>query len=256
MAGWTDQMASDTRLLRDRGSYGIAMLDVCCGAGGAARGYKRAGFYVIGVDKDPQPNYAGDEFIQADAVEFLDRMIIDGGVWAQTWIDRGLFACVHASTPCQAHSDLQKQNKRDYPDLIGPVRERLLEWGIPYVMENVEGAPLIDPVMLCGTMFPALRVIRHRLFETTFPLEAPAHGKHPLVFTHDKRKRHYGQLDQNVSFVQVTGGGNCTVSNKRAAMGINWMTGKELNEAIPPAYTEHVGRYLMAALEQPLAVAA
>lgn len=221
------------------------LLDVCCGAGGAARGYQRAGFYVVGVDKSPQPRYAGNQFVQGDAIEFLQRMVA-GGTFE--WKGPGLFACAHASPPCQAHSDLQKQNKRSYPDLIGPVRDLLLEWGIPYVIENVEGAPLIFPKTLCGTSFPGLRVIRHRLFETSFVLAAPTHVRHPLVFTHDKRKAHYGKLDQNVSFVQVTGGGNCTVANKRAAMGIDWMTGKELNEAIPPAYTEFVGRQLMSAL--------
>jgi len=72
----------------------------------------------------------------------------------------------------------------------------------------------------------------------------PAHPRHPLVFTHDKRKAHYGKLDQDESFVQVTGGGNCRVRNKRAAMGIDWMTGSELNEAIPPAYTQFIGERL------------
>jgi DNA (cytosine-5)-methyltransferase 1 len=226
--------------LTPRGSFDSrpVLLDVCCGAGGAAEGYKRRGFRVIGIDKDPQPRYAGDEFIQADAIEFLDRMLASDAY--------RLFAGAHASPPCQAHSDLQKQSKREYPDLIAPVRERLQTWGIPYVIENVEGAPLVDPAMLCGTMFPGLRVIRHRLFEANFHLQAPVHGKHPLVFTHDKRKAHYGQLDQDTSFVQVTGGGNATVANKAAAMGIGWMTGAELNEAIPPAYAEHVGQYLMA----------
>lgn len=90
-------------------------------------------------------------------------------------------------------------------------------------------------------MFEGLRVLRHRLFESNVPLVAPPHGKHPLVFTHDKRKAHYGKLDQNTSYVQVTGGGNCTLANKRAAMGIDWMNGRELNEAIPPAYTSYVG---------------
>lgn len=149
----------------------------------------------------------------------------------------------------RAYCDLQKQNKREYPDLIEPVRERLHETGIPYVIENIDSAPLRDPIMLCGTMFPGLRILRHRLFESNVPIEAPTpHPKHPLVFTHDKRKAHHGKLDQNTSFVQVTGGGNCTVANARDAMGIDWMTKNEINEAIPPAYTQHVGCYLMDAL--------
>jgi DNA (cytosine-5)-methyltransferase 1 len=167
------------------------------------------------------------------------------------WIGPGLFSAVHASPPCQAWSDLQKQNKREYPDLIGPTRELLDAWlwdGVPYVIENVEGAPLRSPVTLCGTGFPGLRVIRHRQFETNWPLAQPPHvDRHPLVFTHDKRKAHHGRLDQDSSYVQVTGGGNCTVANKRAAMGIDWMIGRELNEAVPPAYTEYIGAELRAA---------
>jgi DNA (cytosine-5)-methyltransferase 1 len=210
------------------------LLDLFCGAGGAAMGYYSAGFEVIGVDIDPQPNYPF-EFIQGNALEWLA---------APRFIAHA-FDVVHASPPCQAYSDLQKQNKRDYPDLIAPVREGIRATGLPYVIENVEGAPLIDPILLCGTMFPPLRVIRHRLFESNVNLIAPLHPRHPLVFTHDKRKAHYGKLDQDTAFVQVTGGGNCTVANKRDAMGCPWMTGREVNEAIPPAYAELVGRQVM-----------
>ena len=123
----------------------------------------------------------------------------------------------------------------------------LNESGRPWIIENVEGAPLINPITLCGTMFPSLRVIRHRLFESNVELVAPKHSSpHPLVFTHDKRKRHYGKLDQDSSFVQVTGGGNCTMDNARNAMGIDWMKTKvELNESIPPAYTEYLGKQLI-----------
>lgn len=226
------------------------LLDVCCGAGGAAEGYKRAGFYVVGIDVHPQPRYVGDRFIQADALRALDALRIHG--WHTPdgdYLEAEDFAAIHASFPCQAWSDLQKQNKRNYPDLIFVGRRMLRDIGLPYVIENVEGAPLIDPIVLCGTMFPGLRVLRHRLFEASFPLVAPWHApKHPLVFTHDKRKAHHGKLEQDTSFVQVTGGGNCTVANKRAAMGIDWMTGAEINEAIPPAYTEYVGAFLRAAL--------
>ena len=154
--------------------------------------------------------------------------------------------------PCQAYSDLQHRSGWQYPDLIEPVRELLEATGLPYVIENVPEAPLKDPTILCGTMFPELRVIRHRGFETNWPASPFPHRKiHPLVFTHDKRKDHYGLLDQNESFVQVTGGGNCTVANKRKAMGIDWMIGRELNEAIPPAYTEFIGTQLLAHLKVP-----
>jgi DNA (cytosine-5)-methyltransferase 1 len=205
------------------------LLDLFCGAGGAAVGYSQAGFTVIvGVDIESRPNYPF-AFVQGDALE--------------PPVDLGEFDLIHASPPCQRYSDLAHRNGNgdEWPNLIGPTRDLLEPSGRPWVIENVEGAPLRDPVMLCGTMFPGLRVIRHRLFEASFPIEAPKHGRHPLVFTHDKRKAHYGRLNQDTAFVQVTGGGNCTVKNARDAMGVGWMTKAELNEAIPPAFTEWVG---------------
>ena len=215
------------------------LLDLFCCAGGAAVGYYRAGFDVIGVDKDMQPNYPF-RFLRADwefGLEVLGKRA----------------DAIHASPPCQFYSDLihRNGNPDDWPDLIPPVQDALRATGLPYVIENVEGrAPLRDPITLCGTMFPGLRVIRHRLFESNVPLVAPEHPQHPLVFTHDKRKGHYGKLDQDTSFVQVTGGGNARVANKRDAMGIDWMNGSELNEAIPPAYTEHIGAQLLEALSE------
>ncbi len=203
-------------------------------------GYHRADFEVIGVDIDPQPNFPF-EFIQSDALT-LDP----------EWV--ASFDVIHASPPCQSYSDLAKRNRNGHmwPRLIEPVRDMLNRSGRPYIIENVEGAPLIEPVVLCGTMFPGLRVIRHRLFESNIDLEVPPHGEHPLVFTHDKRKAHYGKLNQDTSFVQVTGGGNCTMKNARDAMGgIDWMKTKtELNESIPPAYTEYLGRQMLEYLAQ------
>jgi len=190
-------------------------------------GLHRAGFEVVGVDIQKKDRYPF-EFYQADALTFP----LDG------------FDLIWASPPCQRFSDLAKRNGNAdaWPDLVAPIRERLISSGTPYIIENVEGAPLLNPVMLCGTMFPGLRVLRHRLFETSFPVVAPPHGRHPLVFTMDKRKAHYGNMDQNTSFVQVTGGGNCSKANAADAMGIDWMTKEELNEAIPPAYSEYLGR--------------
>jgi DNA (cytosine-5)-methyltransferase 1 len=213
------------------------LLDLFCGAGGAAMGYSRAGFDVVGIDIAPQPHYPF-EFKNADVMEVMK----DCGRWVRS------FDAIHASPPCQHYSDLGKRNGNadDWPDLIGPVRDKLLRIGLPYVIENVDGAPLIDPVILCGVSFPELRVIRHRLFESNVSLVAAPHKTHPLVFTHDKRKAHYGRLDQDTAYVSVNGGGNCRVTNKRDAMGVPWMNGKEANEAIPPAYTEFIGRQLMA----------
>jgi DNA (cytosine-5)-methyltransferase 1 len=212
----------------------LRLLDLFCCAGGAGVGYARAGFEVVGVDIVPRPSYPY-EFIQADAMG-LDPQFIAS------------FDAIHASPPCQSYSDLAKRNGNghEWPRLIEPVREMLRASDRPYVIENVEGSPLLNPVVLCGTMFPGLRVLRHRLFEANFPIEAPPHKKHPKVHTFDKRKSHFGKTNEWTDFVQVTGGGNCTLAAARQAMGIDWMTKGEINEAIPPAYTEHIGRQLMA----------
>lgn len=216
------------------------LLDLFCKAGGAAAGYHAAGFFVVGIDQHWQPNYP---FFQRRETLYDEQEHA-----FVCWI-RENFDAVHASPPCQAHTDLQRQSKRDYPCFIEATRRILTRTGLPFVIENVEGAPLINPVKLCGTMFPELRVLRHRLFEVNFPLWAPDCKPHPLVFTHDKRKAHYGKLDQNTSFVQVTGGGNCSKANAADAMRIDWMTKEELNEAIPPAYTRFIGRQLLNYIE-------
>ena len=132
-----------------------------------------------------------------------------------------------------------------WPRLIEPVREMLANSGLPFVIENVDGAPLIDAVILCGTMFPKLRVLRHRLFEANFDIVPPPHKKHPRVHTFDRRKSHFGKTDEWKDFVQVTGGGNCTLAAAREAMGIDWMTKAEINESIPPAYTQLIGQQLL-----------
>jgi|SRR5581483_10168187 len=212
------------------------LLDLFCCAGGASVGYHRAGFEVVGVDIKRQPNYPFS-FVQADVLSLDERFIAS-------------FDAVHASPPCQSYSDLAKRNRNAdaWPRLISPVRRMLIKTGLPYVIENVEGAPLRNPVMLCGTMFPGLRVLRHRLFEANFLILTPPHGKHPKVHTFDKRKSHYGKTDDMRDFVQVTGGGNCSIAAARDAMGIDWMTKPELNEAIPPAYTTWIGKQLLSHL--------
>lgn len=236
---------------RSHGDWGMSgrprLLDLFCCAGGAAMGYHEAGFDVVGVDIMPQPRYPF-LFVQSDAVELLRSAVMrrerSGTFWHGQWFNG--FDAVHASPPCQKHTDLARQNKRDYPCFIEPIRALLKASGLPYVIENVEGAPLLSPTMLCGTMFPETRVIRHRLFETNWPLSAPPHGKHPLVYTMDKRKAHYGKLDEWTSPVQVTGGGNCSKAAAADAMGMPWATKQELNEAVPPAYTRFIGRQLLA----------
>lgn len=236
----------------------MRLLDLFSGAGGAGTGYRRAGFNVYGVDIDPQPNYPYT-FVQADALttlrDLLDGKLITFGHAGVPYLSLGLdhFDAIHASPPCQRFSDLAHRNGNadNWPDLVAPVRHLLDQTGLPYVIENVEGAPLRDPIRLCGAMFGELRVYRHRLFESNIPLTAPEHPKHAeLTFTHDRRKRHYGQpLDLDTMRVQVTGGGNAPVWAKRQAMGgLDWMSGHELNEAIPPAYAQHVGGQLAAYL--------
>ena len=144
------------------------LLDLFCCAGGAGMGYSRAGFDVVGVDLSPQKNYPF-EFIQADALALDPKFLAS-------------FDAIHASPPCQSYSDLAKRNgnAHEWPRLIEPVREILRSTGLPYVIENVEGAPMIDAVVLCGTMFPGLRVLRHRLFEANFEIIAPPSQKAPL----------------------------------------------------------------------------
>lgn len=208
------------------------LLDLFCCAGGAGMGYSRAGFDVVGIDLSPQPRYPFP-FVQTNALTLDPKFI-------------ATFDAIHASPPCQSYSDLAKRNGNAdaWPRLIDPIRDILERSGLPYVIENVEGAPLRNPTVLCGTMFPGLRVLRHRLFETNFHLMVPNHGKHPKVHTFDKRKSHYGKTNDMKDFVQVTGGGNCSIAAAKDAMRIDWMNKAELNEAIPPAYTEYIGNQL------------
>jgi len=220
-------------LFRSRSKNKPRLLDLFCCAGGVAMGYSRAGFEVIGVDIDPQPNFPF-EFIQADAMTLPTEFMQS-------------FDAIHASPPCQSYSDLAKRNgnAHEWPRLIEPVRAMLIKSGKPYVIENVEGAPLINPVVLCGTMFDGLRVLRHRLFESNFTITVPPHPKHPICHTLDKRKAHYGKTNEMVDFVSVNGGGNCSVAAAKDAMGIDWMTKDEMNEAIPPVYMEFIGKQLI-----------
>jgi len=216
----------------------MKILDLFCGAGGAAKGYHNAGFTVVGVDIKNQPRYPF-EFIQCDAIEYLKSHHQE-------------FDAIHASPPCQRYSVASKSHngKADsHPDLVDPVRDVLKSRNIPWVIENVVGAPLINPITLCGTMFDGLRVLRHRLFESDINLIAPVKcNPHPLCYTVDKRKPHYGKLNDMTSFVMVNGGGNCSKAAASDAMGINWMTKAELNDAIPPAYTEYIGYQIRSAL--------
>lgn len=228
------------------------LIDLYCGAGGAGAGYRQAGFYVIGVDREPQPRYAGDRFIQADVLEFLRRMLA-GGTW--DWIGPGAVAAWHASPPCQRFSAITGAGRDDHPDLIKPTRVmlQLLEqdWRTPYVIENVPRSPLLDPVTLCGQQFglaiPAGELRRHRLFECSFDYQPPPKCRHPRG---RKTIGIYGGGTRQVPR-QDGGGGDTHKASKveaQALMQIDWMTREEMCQAIPPAFTRHVGAQLRHAI--------
>jgi DNA (cytosine-5)-methyltransferase 1 len=224
------------------------LLDLFCGAGGAAMGYHRAGFDVVGVDIAPQPNYPF-EFQLGDALTALQKWV-DGELWQGP---RGTsFDAIHASPPCQAHSTLGSLWKdRAHPDLVAPTRELLRASGLPYVIENVVGAPLENPIMLCGSTFGlganGRQLRRHRLFESNVPIMAS-----PCQ-----------HLGQPVGVYGHGGGGSMRRGYKgtgpeyREAMGMDWLglTKAEIAQAIPPAYTEHIGGYLMRAVQTEAAAA-
>jgi DNA (cytosine-5)-methyltransferase 1 len=190
-------------------------------------GYHRAGFEVVGVDIEPQPNYPF-EFHGADALTFPLECV----------------DAIHASPPCQVHSSLRSLwPDRKHPDLVAPTRELLQASELPYVIENVMGAPLRDHIVLCGSSF-GLNVRRHRLFESNvdvLALPCAHHWQTPRFRTQDKRQVALAA----VVGVHGHGGYSGEAAVRSAAMDIDWMTQEELTQAIPPAYTEHIGHYLL-----------
>ena len=220
------------------------LLDLYCGAGGAAMGYHRAGFDCYGIDNKPQKHYPFP-FLQMDALEAMRRLSAGEGLTFNNGETLYLvdFAAFHASPPCQRHSKMTKRWGREetHPDLIEPTRSALKATAKPYIIENVEGAPLVDPVMLCGTMFGLhsgdywLR--RHRIFESNITIFAPAscchQGKSLPVYGHAGGKSNR----DGISFPGTDAW--------REGMGIDWMVGNEMSEAIPPTMTEYIGKYIM-----------
>ena len=197
----------------------MRILDLFCGAGGAAMGLHRAfpDAEIIGVDIQPQPRYPF-KFVQGDALTFP----LEG------------FDFIWASPPCQRFSSMGNwaRDKEEHPDFINNVRLRLIKYNTPYVIENIPGSPLITPIMLCGSMF-GLGVIRHRLFECSFPvttngLNCDHNGEFYTVLTKSCRPT-------TSMFAKSS------VAKGRLAMGIDWMTQYEMGEAIPPAYSEYIG---------------
>lgn len=219
------------------------LLDLFCCAGGAGVGYHRAGFKVTGVDIAPQPDYPFGMHV-ADALEFVRQ-----------WIDVANFDAIHASPPCQASTALTKgTNKgREYEQLIPATRATLDATGLPYVIENVQGSDLRRDMTLCGEMF-GLGVIRHRYFELGgWSGNAPQHRPHRGRV---RGWRHGTYFDGPYLAVYGDGGGKGSVAEWQEAMGIDWTDDrKSIAEAIPPAYTEHIGRRLIAHLDAARAVA-
>lgn len=209
------------------------LLDAFCGAGGAARGYADAGFDVTGVDINPQKRYPY-YFVRDDALDFVRQ-------------HGHKFDVIHASPPCQRYSitrTIHKGAAEKHPDLVAATRDALRATGKPYIIENVVGAPLIDPLVLCGTMFPGeLKVYRHRLFESNLPLVAPPHGRHI------HRCAAVGRQPDADGWMTIAGHFTA-IEQARVAMGIDWMTRDELAQAIPPAYTRYLGEQIMAFLQQ------
>jgi hypothetical protein len=221
------------------------LLDLYCCSGGAGMGYHLAGFEVFGIDIDPQPRYPF-EFAQDDAIAALGALL--NGTTSGMQLDD--FDAIHASPPCQAHTTLTKGNRGrgwadQHVDLIAATRDLLIETGKPYIIENVVGAraELRDPVQLCGLSFD-LKVFRHRLFESNVPLTVPEHQSHR---GHRVAGWRHGVKHEGDMFaVYGDGGGKGSVEDWQRAMGIDWTTDRlSLAEAIPPAYTEHLGRQLI-----------
>lgn len=219
----------------------MKLLDLYCKAGGAAAGYHQAGFEVVGVDIEDQPNYPF-EFVKMDAIEFLKTQ------------DISQFDAIHASPPCQAHtrakylSAARNEGKyRYHADFIRETREILQKIGKPYVIENVVGAPLINPIALSGTQFKNLYTQRRRIFESNVRLSEP--DALPVKKKTPTAGNGFGQD----GFISICGSGGVRGMNAKqivlywgfALGGIDWMTRAELAEAIPPAYTEFIGKQLV-----------
>lgn len=252
------------------------LLDLFCGAGGCSVGYHRAGFEVVGVDIEPQKNYPFT-FVEMDALGTMRHLLAGGKLPFDA--DMPLlvyylsdFDVIHASPPCQIHSCMTKGRHKDklknHINLIPQTRTLMIKTGLPYIIENVTGAKneLIGPVNLCGSMFDlktthGSQLRRHRLFECSFFVKRKVcnHNTNAHVIgvygggQHPQRRK----IPKTIGVYGSSGGSSkrdylsnqCfTVQDRRDAMGIDWMTGKELSQAIPPAYTNYLGLQLQRTL--------
>jgi DNA (cytosine-5)-methyltransferase 1 len=209
----------------------LKLLDCCCKAGGVTRGYQRAGFHVTGCDIEPQPRYIGDAFVLGDALDYLAA-------------HGGEYDVIHASPDCRGYTRTNAKYRGNHPRLIGEFRAALQATGKPYIIENVEDARafLHNPLMLCGSMF-GLPIERHRYFEIEpmFRLSWGErlycqHIKTPVLVTGVTRRKGEPRRENNAA--------ECA-----NGLGIDWMTRAEMDQAIPPAYTEYIGRQMLQLFE-------
>lgn len=219
------------------------MLDLCCRRGGAGEGYRRAGFQMIGVDIETFDYPCGD-FYRADAIEALEHVLQEEGRFDGVPVD-----AIHISAPCQRWATGTKDPEK-HPDLVTPAQALLDRIKLPYIIENVPGAPLRNPVLLCGSSFfwegRELGVRRHRHFETNFPLRRRPNCQHKAqgtpvgVYGDHPDTREYLRPDGSRRGAKAT-----SLEQAQRAMGIDWMEWKDLTQAIPPAYTEWIGEQLI-----------
>lgn len=206
------------------------LIDLFCGAGGAAKGYSDAGFDILGVDINPQPHYPFP-FVQADAIEFIMSTDLP-------------YQAIHSSPPCQYYSMMSRCRPdlaAKYPDLIGPTRVALQTRGVPWVIENVVGSPLIRPIRLCGWSF-GRELYRHRMFETNFPVPRKRH------LPHEKPGSRAGHWKPG-EIISISGNFS-PVWLAKQVMEISWMKRSELAESIPPYFTEYIGGFMMQEVER------
>jgi DNA (cytosine-5)-methyltransferase 1 len=209
------------------------LLDLFCCGGSGGYGYEKAGFEVVGVDILTQPKHKGN-FVQSDAFEYLKEY-------------GHLFDAIHASPPCQEYSPSTKQFRmagKEYPDLIAQTREALIKSGKPYVIENVPNSPLVNPVVLCGTMF-GMRTYRHRLFESNIHIDQPEHPEHTA------KNAKMGRPIKDDEFIQYVGHFP-GVKMVQEMCGTPWLGQKELAQSIPPQYTKYIGLVLIEYLKKNL----
>lgn len=217
------------------------LLDLYCSAGGCAKGYQRAGFRVVGVDINNQPRYCGDAFVQMDAIKVLETLLCGEHITDSNGKQWRLsdFIAVHASPPCQKYTKSAKQWRaagKEYPDLVATTRDVLRAIGKPYIIENVPGAPLINPITLNADFF-GINIARTRLFETSFTL--------PFILLPPPRKPVKMGRPIKDGDILTPVGNFSGVPYARREMQCEWMNQHELSQAIPPVYTEWIGQHLM-----------